>query len=167
MSSPEPEPEPIEELLDLLGNKTRRRILESLSREPLYTTQIINMLDVTAQAIMRHLRKLEERGFVRSYERASLGGPPRKYYAIKNAMQANVIIGPSTFSLKLISGAVERKKRKKSLSKHETDKLKLMNLKEAFQKVLECLSQAKPTKEIETAVYVLESLKKTFIEEMK
>ncbi len=50
----------IEELMDLLGNKTRRRILESLSKEPLYITQMIDMLNIQAQAIIRHLKKLEQ-----------------------------------------------------------------------------------------------------------
>jgi len=162
-----PEPEPIEELLDLLGNKTRRRILEFLSKEPLYITKMIDMMNVKAQAIMRHLRKLEQRGFVRSYERASLRGPPRKYYTITHAMSANVIIGPNTFSLKLTSDATGEKKRMALLQKHVASKLESSDRIKAFQLILGLLSREKPTKEIETAVSVLESLKKSLTEEMK
>ncbi|MFQ5821077.1 MAG: ArsR/SmtB family transcription factor [Candidatus Heimdallarchaeota archaeon] len=157
----------IEELMDLLGNKTRRRILESLSKEPLYITQMIDMLNVQAQAIMRHLKKLEQRGFVHSYEQASLGGPPRKYYAIKNAMQANVIIGPHTFSLKLTPGIEEQKKQTRSLPKHVPSQLEILDLKKAIKKVLEFLNQSKSTKEIKTTVNVLESLKETLMGEIK
>lgn len=157
----------IEELMDLLGNKTRRRILESLSKEPLYITQMIDMLNVQAQAIMRHLKKLEQRGFVHSYERASLGGPPRKYYAIKNAMRANVIIGPHIFSLKLTPGIEEQKKPNKSFQKRVPSQLEIMELKDAIKKVLEFLNLSKPTKEIKTTVNVLESLKETLMKEIK
>lgn len=157
----------IEELMDLLGNKTRRRILESLSKEPLYITQMIDMLNVQAQAIMRHLKKLEQQGFVHSYERASLGGPPRKYYAIKNAMRANVIIGPHTFSLKLTQGIEEQKKRTKAFQRHTSSQMETMELNKAIKKILEFLNQTKPTKEIKTTVNVLESLKKMLLEEIK
>jgi len=155
----------IEELFDVLGNKTRRRILELLSKEPQYITQLKDMLPVRAQAIWRHLRILEQCGLVHTYERASLGGPPRKYYSITNVMNANVHIGPNSFSLKLFSDS-KGKSVPKSLipvPMYKTSDSSSNILLGALQLVLDALSREKPTKEIETTVSVLESLKKSLI----
>lgn len=167
MSHPKSEPDLIDDLMHLLRNKTRRRILELLSKEPLYTTQLIDMLSSHPQSIVRHLKALEQRGYVRSYERASFGGPPRKYYAITNVRHVNVIIGPSTFSLKLVSSATGQKKQKTPVPEYDQSTLEYDDLIRAFQMVLNILNQEKHTKEIEIAVSVLESLKKSLTEDLK
>ena len=163
MSAQKPNPDPIDDLMHLLGNKTRRRILELLSKKPLYTTQLIDMLSSHPQSIVRHLKALEQCGFVRSYERASFGGPPRKYYTIINDRHVNVIIGPSTFSLKLVSGIIGQGKNKSSFSEHTVSTTGSGIEITAFQMVLNLLSREKPTKEVEITKKVLESMKNSLI----
>ena len=163
MSAHKPNPDPIDDLMHLLGNKTRRRILELLSKKPLYTTQLIDMLSGHPQSIVRHLKALEQCGFVRSYERASFGGPPRKYYTIINARHVNVIIGPSIFSLKLVSRIIGHDKIKSSLSEQTVSSSGSDIEIPAFKLVLNILRQEKPSKEIEIAINVLESMKNSLI----
>ena len=167
MPAHKPNPDPIDDLMHLLGNKTRRRILELLSKKPLYTTQLIDMLSGHPQSIVRHLKTLEQCGFVRSYERASFGGPPRKYYTIINARHVNVIIGPSTFSLKLVSGIIGQDKDKSSFTEHTASTSGTDIEITAFQMVLNTLSREKPTKAIEIAINVLESMKNSLIKDTK
>ena len=45
----------IDEALDLLQNKVRRLIMERLVREPHYPMQLAQQIDVSQQAIMKHL----------------------------------------------------------------------------------------------------------------
>ena len=48
----------LDEILSVLENPIRRRILQKLSRESNYPLQISKELNVSQQAIMKHLRVL-------------------------------------------------------------------------------------------------------------
>ena len=50
--------------LSILENRTRRSILEHLVREAHYPLQLAELLGVSQQAIMKHLKVLEDAGFV-------------------------------------------------------------------------------------------------------
>jgi ArsR family transcriptional regulator len=69
-------------LLSIIENPARRRILEALVREPHYPLQLSKELGMSQQAVMKHLKVLEEYGLVKSFrEESDLGGPMRnKYY---------------------------------------------------------------------------------------
>ena len=49
----------LEHSLSLLQNKTRRSILERLVREPHYPMQLADLIGVSQQAIVKHLKELE------------------------------------------------------------------------------------------------------------
>ena len=51
--------EDVDELFYLLENPTRRRILQLLSIERLYPLQLSREIDVTQQAVVKHLRILK------------------------------------------------------------------------------------------------------------
>ncbi len=73
----------IDVLLDVLGNDTRRRILQLLADEPRYFIQLSKDLGVSQQAVLKHLEILEGHGFVTSYEEeSSLPAPKRKYFQL-------------------------------------------------------------------------------------
>jgi ArsR family transcriptional regulator len=73
----------IDVLLDVLGNDTRRRILQLLADEPRYFIQLSRDLGVSQQAVLKHLEILESHGFVTSYaEESSLPAPKRKYFQL-------------------------------------------------------------------------------------
>ena len=84
--------------LTLLQNKLRRRILERLVREPHYPMQLAKLLDVSHQAIKKHLKLLERDGFVTKNRVDSVkGGPPRSLYSVQQALSLRIDLGPDLF----------------------------------------------------------------------
>ena len=84
------------ELLDLLGNANRRRILRLLARKPCYVTEISEYLGVSPKAVIDHLRKLEEAGLVES----RVDDKRRKYFSISRALRLEVSVSPYDFGTK-------------------------------------------------------------------
>ncbi len=73
----------VDVLLDVLGNETRRRILQLLADEPRYFIQLSKDLGVSQQAVLKHLEILEKNGFITSYEgQSSFPAPKRKYFQL-------------------------------------------------------------------------------------
>ncbi|GIS44462.1 MAG: hypothetical protein Ct9H90mP16_15320 [Candidatus Poseidoniales archaeon] len=71
--------------LSILENRTRRSILEHLVREAHYPLQLADLLGVSQQAIMKHLKVLEDAGFVVSEKVPSeKGGPQRESTRLLN-----------------------------------------------------------------------------------
>lgn len=68
------------ELLSMLENPTRRRILSALTMEPHYPLQLSKELGVSQPAIVKHLNLLEERGMVTKYQEESRKGPKKTLY---------------------------------------------------------------------------------------
>ncbi len=76
----------IDTLLEILGNDTRRRILQLLAAEPRYFIQLSKDLGVSQQAVLKHLDVLERYGFITSYEGASeYAAPKRKYFQLNRS----------------------------------------------------------------------------------
>ncbi len=76
----------LDEVLSVIENPARRKILEALVREPHYPLQLSKELGMSQQAVMKHLKVLENYHLVESYkEPSNLGGPMRnKYYPALN-----------------------------------------------------------------------------------
>jgi predicted transcriptional regulator len=88
----------IDEILEVLENPTRRMILRELAREPRYSLQLAQMLNVSQQAIMKHLRVMEDRDMVRVIvEKSDAGGPPRKCYLASKRFSVTIDMGPGLF----------------------------------------------------------------------
>ena len=84
--------------LSLLQNKARRSILERLVREPHYPLQLANQIGVSQQAVMKHLKLLEQAGFVVKMKAASIkGGPPKNIYSVQQAISLRIDLGPDLF----------------------------------------------------------------------
>jgi ArsR family transcriptional regulator len=76
----------IDVLFEVLGNDTRRRILQLLADEPRYFIQLSKDLGVSQQAVLKHLEVLERNGFVTSFEGDSAyAAPKRKYYQLNRS----------------------------------------------------------------------------------
>jgi len=81
----------IDILFDILGNDTRRRILQLLADEPRYFIQLSKDLGVSQQAVLKHLDLLEKHGFVSSYEEdSSYAAPKRKYFKLNRSFMLAV-----------------------------------------------------------------------------
>ncbi len=84
------------ELLDLLGNANRRRILRLLAQKPCYVTEISEYLGVSPKAVIDHLRKLESAGLVES----RVDDRRRKYFSISRNLRLEVSVSPHKFGTK-------------------------------------------------------------------
>lgn len=84
------------ELLNLLGNENRRRILRLLARKPCYVTEISEYLGVSPKAVIDHLRKLEDAGLIES----RTDDQRRKYYFISQNLRLEVSVSPYGFGAK-------------------------------------------------------------------
>jgi ArsR family transcriptional regulator len=84
-------------VLEVVGNKTRRRILELLSEESQYISQIAKKLDVTQPAILKHLAVLEKAALIESFWRRNPLGAARKYYRICDSVDIEIAIHPQGF----------------------------------------------------------------------
>lgn len=88
-------------VLDIIGNSTRRKILATLSKEPMYFNQLSKQLGIGQQAILRHVRSLEETGLISSYvEKSDLGAPDRRYYKLKSEFGLTVSMSQDEFGIK-------------------------------------------------------------------
>ncbi len=94
----------LDELLSVIENPTRRKILEALVREPHYPLQLSKELGMSQQAIMKHLKVLEGYHLVKSFQEASdLGGPMRKKYCPALNFTIVVDLGPNLFNAELLT----------------------------------------------------------------
>jgi predicted transcriptional regulator len=88
-------------LLDVLGNETRRRILNLISHEPMYFNQLAKEIRTGQQAILRHVKILEDTGLIKSYaERSDLGAPNRKYYRVDSSFNLNISVSNDNFTVR-------------------------------------------------------------------
>ena len=88
-------------LLDVLGNETRRRILNLISHEPMYFNQLAKEIRTGQQAILRHVKILEDTGLIKSYaERSDLGAPNRKYYRVDSSFNLSISVSNDNFTIR-------------------------------------------------------------------
>lgn len=92
----------LDNILAILENPTRRRILEKLSKERHYPLQLSKELKISQQAIMKHLRILEDNKLVKCrVERSDLGGPDRKCYVADHQFSVIIDFAPNLFNIEM------------------------------------------------------------------
>jgi ArsR family transcriptional regulator len=87
----------IEKLLNMLGNETRREILQMLSERPYYVSEISQELSIGQKAIIEHLSLMRGIGIIESKFEKVKRGRPRKYFLISKDVILEVSIGADTF----------------------------------------------------------------------
>jgi len=93
----------LDELLSIVENPTRRRILEYLTREPSYPLQLSKELGISQQAVMKNLSLMEQNGMVMSYPEASSMGPTRTVYAPNTQFTIVIDMHDNMFSARIVS----------------------------------------------------------------
>jgi len=69
-----------------------------LVKEPHYPLQISELINVSQQAVIKHLKVLEKADFVESQMVASeKGGPPKKMYKVDQSFSIRLDLGPDLF----------------------------------------------------------------------
>ena len=82
----------VNEVLDILGNESRRRILSLLAQKPCYVSEIAYCLKMAPKVVIEHLEKLEKAGIVKSFEEGK-----RRYYYIDKCFRLEVTLSPYRF----------------------------------------------------------------------
>jgi len=135
-------------LLDLLGNVTRRRILEILADEPKYFIQLSKLLAVSQQAVLKHLALLEEFGVVSSFRaKSDLAAPDRKYYRLSRSLSLSVGISGDAVNMDV-----------QSLGISANEEFSSASLTPAFKELLSELKAVEKAKEIATVLKKTDSL---------
>ena len=91
----------LEDILDVMGCKTRRNILDLIRDEPRFVSQISRELEVGQKAIIEHLRAMENTGLLNSSFQKIERGRPRKYYDISDDIEFQIFISHGTIRLKV------------------------------------------------------------------
>jgi len=79
-------------VLDVMGCKTRRKILIFLTQEPRFVSEISKELEIGQKAIIEHLKTMEELGLLKSSFQKIERGRPRKYYDISQKVEIQICI---------------------------------------------------------------------------
>lgn len=127
--------------LEVVGNETRRRILELLSDEPQYISQIAKKLDVTQPAILKHLAVLEKTGLIESFWRRNPLGAARKYYRICDSVDIEIAIHPKGFR-------VDERPQKMSCSKYLQTEQVIKRLNEEINRARDVATKASKAREL-------------------
>ena len=94
----------VEDILDVMGCKTRRDIINLLREEPMFVSEISNELDIGQKAIIAHLRAMEDIGILNSSYKKILRGRPRKYYDLQNEVNIHITINRNNFDVQFTDG---------------------------------------------------------------
>ena len=94
-------------LLSMVENPTRRKILESLVKEPHYPLQLSKELGISQQAVMKNLNMLEKNGMVVSYQVSSSMGPMRTVYEPNSEFTLVIDMRNGMFSARMIEPSKE------------------------------------------------------------
>ena len=94
------------QLLDILGNENRRKILHLLASRPCYMSEIAERLDVGAKAILGHLDLLERAGMIE----ASVDEQRRKYFHITDNLRLEVFVSPYSFEVEITTAMLSTPK---------------------------------------------------------
>ncbi|MDD1774687.1 MAG: ArsR family transcriptional regulator [Methanobacterium sp.] len=125
----------LEEILDVMGCKTRRDILDFLRDEPRFVSQISRELEVGQKAIIEHLRAMEEVGLLNSTFQKINRGRPRKYYGISRNIEFQIFISQGILRVKVPGHQFQELQRLEERSRMgEEVELELENLIEEYDK---------------------------------
>ncbi len=127
----------LDQILAILENPTRRRILQKLSRERHYPLQLSKELKVSQQAIMKHLKVLEDYELVRCRpEKSDAGGPERKCYVASYNFSLMIDCAPNLFSVEM-KPLISTEGFEKEYKDLEDEKKKLESIKEPKKRLNE------------------------------
>ena len=99
----------MEDILDIMGSRTRREIINLLREEPRFVSEISKELDIGQKAIIEHLRAMEEIGLLQSSYKKIVRGRPRKYYDMPNDVTVNIIITKNVFEANISEEMLNQK----------------------------------------------------------
>jgi ArsR family transcriptional regulator len=74
--------------------------LNLISPEPMYFNQLAKEIRTGQQAILRHVKILEDSGLIESYsEKSDLSAPDRKYYRVNSSFHLSISVSNDNFTI--------------------------------------------------------------------
>jgi len=90
--------EDLDELLAVIENPVRRRIIKRLSEGPAHAFQLAKELNLGQPLVAKHMKVMEERGFVTSDTQTDTHvGPERKRYSLAKSFTITMDLAPNLF----------------------------------------------------------------------
>jgi len=132
------------DVLDAIGNESRRKILELLAKKPCYVSEISYCLGMAPKVVLEHLEKLERAGIVKSVEDGR-----RRYYYIATNIHIEVTISPHHFEVSIQEGERE---------------LDLIDALQEIEERLRLISNTGSVSEIYRALRIAEEIREKFSE---
>ncbi|MHA1348891.1 MAG: ArsR/SmtB family transcription factor, partial [Candidatus Odinarchaeia archaeon] len=86
-----------DDLIYILGNPTRRKILQLLARGKQYPLRLAYQLKVSPRAVTRHLELMEKVGLVEKSSEPSSLGPERTYYMLRKSIALYLCVAPNIY----------------------------------------------------------------------
>lgn len=140
----------VDYFLEIIENSTRREILRKLIEKECYPLLLSRELNLTQQAVMKHLSMMEKRQIIKVCEyKRNFKGPPRKIYRLDGRYTLTVDLTPNMFYIEIreipeVNDAdIPRDKLKEvlekineELKKIEERRLELLSLKDYILSVL-------------------------------
>jgi ArsR family transcriptional regulator len=87
-------------ILDILGNRNRRRILSLLRQKPCFVTELSERLTLSPKALIEHLALMEQMEILGSY----LDDRRRKYYYLTRDISVEVSFGGQEKAARTMAG---------------------------------------------------------------
>ena len=88
----------MDDILDIMGSRTRREIINLLREEPMFVSEISNQLNIGQKA-----------GILKSSYKKIMRGRPRKYYDMPNDITVNIIISQNIFDVNVSEDRLNQK----------------------------------------------------------
>ncbi|EJG06818.1 transcriptional regulator, ArsR family [Methanofollis liminatans DSM 4140] len=99
-------------LLDILGNRNRRRIIDLLRQKPCFVTEISDKLMVSPKAVIEHLQMMEEEQILSSFH----DNRRRKYYSLTREICIDIRYGGEDTAQAVLPGGSREEKYLAALS---------------------------------------------------
>jgi predicted transcriptional regulator len=100
------EPGDLDKVFKALGNVTRRRILQMLTKGARYQYELSKALDLNKRGVFKHLEALQEAGLVERFHGESDLGPDRVYYRLSEGFGGlSTTILPNVFTVRFTKRA--------------------------------------------------------------
>ncbi len=105
--------EDIDEILQVIENPVRRRLIKLLSQEPCYALQLSKELGLGQPLVAKHLAVMEAAGLVASLVEKSPSGPPRKRYSLAKSVSVTMDVAPNLFIERAVAFVPNPRRRSK------------------------------------------------------
>jgi len=115
------EQEELDELLAVMENPVRRKIIKRLSQGPSYAFQLAREVGEGQPLVAKHLGVMEKAGLVTSITEISPTGPNRKRYSLAKSVTITMDLAPNLFIERGVAFEIRPSKLKAS---HEVERLR-------------------------------------------